>query len=67
MLESELKNILYCIDTALGIYRRNEKKLTAHEQSLKKLLSAVRLQIAEQLSRERTASAPNIEPIAEQT
>jgi hypothetical protein len=67
MLESELKNILYCIDTALGIYRRNEKKLNAHEQSLKNLLSTVRLQIAEQVSRERTAPAPDIERITEKT
>jgi len=60
MIESELKNILYCVDTALGIYQRNEKKLSTHEVSLKNLLSTVRLQIAEQLSRERAAASSKI-------
>jgi hypothetical protein len=56
MTETELRNILKAIDTALESYKKYEGKLTAPEISVKSMLMAVRMQVAAQLMRERAAT-----------
>ena len=47
LLETEA--ILRCVETALGVYRNNEGRLSADEIRMKSLLGVVRKEIAEQL------------------
>lgn len=56
MTDAELKKILECIDSALGVYRTNDGKLTALEVSVKSMLTVVRHQVSDQLAREGAAS-----------
>lgn len=54
MTESELRIILKHVESALEVYRKHEGKLSAIEISMKSMLTVIRAQAAEQLSRENT-------------
>ena len=56
MTESELGSVLKAIDAAIDVYRNHEGRLNAPEISVKSMLMAVRVQVAEQLARERNGS-----------
>jgi hypothetical protein len=53
--DTELRNILKAIDSALEVYQKYEGKLTAPEISVKSMLTAVRAQISAEWARERAA------------
>ena len=55
MNHAELKALLSRIDEALGVYAIHEGKLTALEISLKSMLSVVRAQVDDQLTRHAAA------------
>ncbi len=56
MTESELGQMLQSIDAALEVFRSHKGPLTALEISAKSMLIAVRVQVVDQLSRERVAA-----------
>lgn len=54
MTDSELRLILKHVDAALEVYRKHEGKLSAMEISMKSMLTVIRTQTTDQLSRENT-------------
>ena len=52
MTESELDRILKSIEAAIEVFRGHKGTLTASEISVKSMLLAMRLQVADQLHRD---------------
>jgi hypothetical protein len=54
MTDRELTRILKAIDEALEVFQSQKGALSAREISVKSMLHALRVQVADQLNRERS-------------
>lgn len=56
MTTPELEQILKSIDDAIEVFQTQRGTLTAHELSVKSMLTALRRQVLDQLLRERSVT-----------
>ena len=54
MTDRELTRILKCIDDAIEVFQTQKGTLSAREISVKSMLHALRVQVADQLNSERS-------------
>lgn len=56
MSETDLTRLLMSVDEAIAVFQAQKVALNAREISVKSMLLALRVQVAEQLARERNGS-----------